>query len=88
MPREVSAVIERIDTLGAGVLAIDLTLGESPPSFLPGQYLLVVDPDGAPIAFSIASPPSALRIWRCTTGRRRAAMTRNAWIDCFKSGRR
>jgi len=60
MPREVSAVIERIDALGAGVLAIDLTLGGSPPSFLPGQYLLVVDPDGAPIAFSIASPPSAL----------------------------
>ena len=60
MPREVMAVIERIDALGAGVIAIDLLLGGPSPSFQPGQYLLVVDPGGPPIAFSIASPPAAL----------------------------
>lgn len=60
MPREVSAVIERVAALGAGVFEIGLKLGESPPSFLPGQYLHVIDPSGARIAFSIASPPQAL----------------------------
>ncbi len=55
----VEARIEAVTPLGAGVREIRLRAA-SAHDFLPGQYLEILHPDGAPIAFSIASAPNEL----------------------------
>lgn len=58
-PDRVSARIESVTPLGAGVREIRLR-AEGPASFLPGHYLQILHPDGAAIPFSIASAPLEL----------------------------
>lgn len=55
----VDARIEAVTPVGAGVQEIHL-LAAADCDFLPGQYLEILPPQGAPIAFSIASAPSEL----------------------------
>ncbi|TVS10605.1 MAG: hypothetical protein EA417_18860 [Gammaproteobacteria bacterium] len=58
-PVRVNARIEAVTPLGAGVREIRLR-AEGTASFLPGQYLQILHPDGTAIPFSIASAPQEL----------------------------
>jgi CDP-4-dehydro-6-deoxyglucose reductase len=60
VPVRVEGVLAPPRELGAGVFGVDIRLQSDPGPVLPGQYVLLVHPDGTAIPFSLASPPREL----------------------------